>query len=193
MQRSTAVVLCATAAALSMLAAGCGSSPAGHVAQLGAATTPTQRSTSSGSALAYAGCMRSHGVSSFPDPDGTGEIPKAQVVSARKANPARFDAANAACRHLLPSGGNGETPAQLAADWSQFRAFARCMRRHGVANFPDPTNRSATDRRPSFDIAAAGLDPSSPQLRAKAQQCAAPLHRAGLPADASLIPSARHG
>ena len=117
-------------------------------------------------------CMRSHGVPTFPDPTSSGQIPKTQVVSASKSNPSRFDSADSACRHLLPNGGNGETPAQIAQDWSEFRDFARCMRSHGVSNWPDPTSRSTTDRRPAFDITAVGLDGHSPQLRATAQQCA---------------------
>lgn len=178
---------------LSLFASGCGGSSSNHVAQLG--TTPTTTasvgaSTTAGSptsqTLAYSGCMRSHGVPTFPDPDSSG-LPKAQVVNARKDNPSRFDAANTTCRHLLPSGGtsgfNGETPAQIAQDWNDFREFARCMRSHGVPNWPDPTNRSASDNRPAFNLTAVGLYPNSqPQLRTKAQQCATLLHLGGLPA-----------
>jgi hypothetical protein len=131
--------------------------------------------------LAYASCMRSHGVPTFPDPNGGGQIDKTQVMSARNANPSRFDAAGNACRHLLPNGGNGETPAQIAQDWTAFRKFTDCMRSHGVRNFPDPTSRSTTDKRPTFNITAVGLDGNSPQLRARAGQCASILHLGGLP------------
>jgi hypothetical protein len=124
--------------------------------------------------LAYARCMRSHGVPTFPDPDSSGQIPKTQVVNAREGNPSRFDTANATCGHLLPNGGNGETPAQIAQDWTNFRKFARCMRSHGVANWPDPTSRSASDNRPDFNLAAAGLSPNT--HKTKAEQCAALLH-----------------
>jgi hypothetical protein len=165
-----------------------------HVAHLGATPATTQAgrsSTGSGGSstsqtLAYARCMRSHGVPTFPDPDSNG-LPKTQVVDARKVDPSRFDSADTACRHLLPSGGtgggNGETAAQIAQDWIAFRTFARCMRSHGVPNWPDPTSRSASDSRPAFDITAAGLDGNSPPLRAKAEQCASQLHLGpGLPA-----------
>lgn len=128
--------------------------------------------------------MRSHGVPSFPDPNSNGEIPKTQVVSVRQNNPSRFDSANRACRNLLPrGGGNGETPAQIQQDWTAFRKFARCMRSHGVPNWPDPTSRSTSDNRPEFNLTAAGLYPNShPQLKTKAQQCATLLHIGGLPA-----------
>jgi hypothetical protein len=163
------------------------------VARLGSTTTPVSgapssvggaspsRASTSGS-LAYARCMRAHGVAAFPDPDSGGEIPKAQVATAQQANPARFDSADSVCGHLLPAGGgNGETPAEIAQDWRQDQQFAGCMRSHGVPNWPGPTSRSATDRRPVFRITAVGLDGNSPQLRAKAQQCATQLHMVGLP------------
>jgi hypothetical protein len=183
---------------LSLCASGCGGSSGSHVAQLSSTSTTTQNSrpsTGSGAStaggsitsqtLSYARCMRSHGVPTFPDPDSSG-LPKTQVVNARKDNPSRFDSANTACRHLLPSGGtgggNGETPAQIAQDWTAFRTFARCMRSHGVSNWPDPTSRSTSDSRPAFNITAVGLDGNSRQLRTRAQQCASLLHLGGLPA-----------
>ena len=173
---------------LSLLASGCGGASGNHVAQLAPPRRqpdPGGASTTGGSptsqALAYARCMRSHGVPTFPDPDSSGQIPKAQVVNVRQDNPSRFDTANATCRDLLPNGGtNGPTPAQIAQDWTDFRAFARCMRSHGVANWPDPTRRSTSDNRPAFNLTAVGLHPNSqPQLKTKAQQCAS---LSGLPA-----------
>jgi hypothetical protein len=169
------------------MAAGCGSSSGKQLAQLGSTTTTTgSASTSGGSATSqirgYARCMRSHGVPDFPDPNSGGQISKTEVVAARQENPSQFDSADGACDHLLPSGGgNGETPAEIAQDWTQDRQFAQCMRHHGVPNWPDPTDRSTTDSRPVFRITAVGLDGNSPQLRAKAQQCASSLHMIGLP------------
>ena len=173
-------------AAVSLFTTGCGGSSGSHVAQLGSNTTTTQRgrastgargaSTSAASTtsqmLAYARCMRSHGVPTIPDPDSSGRIPKTEVLSARQSNPARFDSADRLCQHLLPSGGSGETAAEVAQDWNKFRKFARCMRSRGVSNWPDPTSRSTSDRRPGFNLQAVGLDPHSPQVRAKQQECA---------------------
>ncbi len=50
------------------------------------------------------------------------------------------------------------------------RKYARCMRAHGVPNFPDPT---ATDGRVEFVISVSrdGFDPHSPQILAKARAC----------------------
>jgi hypothetical protein len=189
--------------AIGTLASGCGSGSTGsHVAQLGSTTSATNNSPSTGSggastvgeattsqALAYAHCMRSHGVPSFPDPNSSGSIPKTQVGTARQSDPSRFDSADTACRHLLPrGGGNGETPAQIQQDYISFRKFARCMRSHGVSNWPDPTNRSPTDHRPNFNLQGIGLDGNSPQLKSKAQQCASQVHIGGLPPAAGPAP-----
>jgi len=176
---STAVGFVVTLAALSMLAEGCGSAPGGRVAQLG---SPTASRSSNSQMLAYARCMRTHGVPTFPDPNGSGQIAKNTVVNAQKDDPSRFDSADAACRHLAPNGGNGETPAEITQDWQHFRQFAQCMRRHGVPNWPDPTSRSATDRRPKFDIKAAGLFPFTPQIRAKVDRCTPLLQMGAVPA-----------
>ena len=188
---SAAIAFVVSVVAFSIIAAGCGSSPKNQVAQLGSTTTTTTggASSSAGSPLSqsrsYAHCMRSHGVADFPDPESSGEIPKNEVVAARQQNPAQFDSANSACMHFLPSGGgNGETAAEIAQDWRKFRQFALCMRHDGVPNWPDPTNRSATDHRPAFRITAVGLDGNSAQLRAKAQHCGSQVHMLGLPAAA---------
>lgn len=199
--RTSTVVIAASM--LGLLAAACGGSPKSQVAQLGSTTNRTQNSSptagSSGSpasagpttsqTLAYTQCMRSHGVPTFPDPDSSGQISKTQVVSARQQNPSRFDSADAACRHLLPNGGNGETQAEITLDWTAFRKFARCMRTHGASHWPDPTSRSATDRRPTFNLQGTGLYPVSSTLRTTAEQCGSQLHLGGLPAAAGPPPT----
>jgi hypothetical protein len=46
--------------------------------------------------------------------------------------------------------------------------FARCMRSHGVPDWPDP----ALDRgRAIFDPLTAGIDPNSPQVSTKIDAC----------------------
>jgi hypothetical protein len=52
------------------------------------------------------------------------------------------------------------------------RSFARCMRSHGVPNWPDPTIGS--EGRPFFDISSHGITRSerrSPQLETKMNEC----------------------
>ncbi len=126
--RRRAAIAVVAAAGLAVLAAGCG----------GGAPGPASAPTTSSGALTFARCMRSHGVAGFPDPTGGGQIPKPLVVEARNADPSRFDAANAACRHLLSAGPpQGQTI--TAADQADYLHAAACMRRHGFPGFPDPT------------------------------------------------------
>lgn len=53
------------------------------------------------------------------------------------------------------------------------RDLARCMRAHGVPNFPDPTNGGPGG--PLFDISGAGISKSAsrtPQFVAELNECA---------------------
>jgi hypothetical protein len=85
--------------------------------------------------LAFSACMRSHGVSNFPDPSPGGGI---QLSSGMNPSAPSFKAAQASCRKLLPGGGPGarHPSAQARAETLKMSA---CMRQHGVAGFPDPT------------------------------------------------------
>jgi hypothetical protein len=168
-------------AGLALLAAACGGSPGSHVAQLG--STATQPASSSGSSnaggstnsrspisqpLAFSHCMRSNAVADFPDPNSSGVWPKSQVKAAA-GNP-RFEAATHACGHLLPNGGPGvsPSPAVVRQIQSDMTKFARCMRTHGVPNWPDPI----VDRgRAIFDPEAVGIDTNSPQISAEMHDC----------------------
>jgi hypothetical protein len=156
---SSVSVAAAAIIAAAGLAAACGGAPASDVAQLGATTTQP---------LAFSHCMRSKGVSNFPDPSSSGVWPKSEVELAA-GNP-RFQAATEACGHLLPDGGPGVSPSPAVVQQIQIdmAKFARCMRSHGVPNWPDPT----LDRgRAIFDPEAAGVDTNSPQIGAKLHDC----------------------
>lgn len=165
------------AACLGLLVAACGGSPGSQVAQGGSTTTAsspsggatTGRSPTS-QPLAFSHCMRSHGVPSFPDPTSKGVWPKSQVEVAA-SNDARFQAATRACGHLLPYGGPGVPPSpavvqQIRADMTK---FARCMRSHGVPNWPGPIVDN--QGRGSFDTQTAGINTNSPQISAKIHDC----------------------
>lgn len=52
-------------------------------------------------ALRFSQCVRSHGVTNFPDPDSTGRIPDPGAVGIDQGSP-RFEAANQACRRYRP-------------------------------------------------------------------------------------------
>jgi hypothetical protein len=156
---SAAAAAIIAVAGLAPLAAACGGSPGSDAAQFGSTTAQP---------LAFSHCMRSNGVANFPDPSSSGVWPKSQVELA--AGNSRFQAATDACGHLLPNGGPGVSPSsavvlQIQIDMAR---FARCMRSHGVPNWPDPT----LDRgRAIFDPEAVGVDTNSPQISTKLHQC----------------------
>ena len=151
------------AGGLALSAAACGGSSGSHVAHLGSPTA------SPASSLAFSRCMRSNGVSNFPDPNSKGELPKNQVAHVAASDP-QFVPARRACGHLLPNGGQ-PTDAQVQQAWSDMRNFARCMRSHGVAKWPDPTATSQQDQRPFFRTEEVGIDPNAPQVTAAIHAC----------------------
>lgn len=85
--------------------------------------------------IAFADCMRSHGVPNFPDPGSGGGI---QIPSGTNPQAPAFQSAQRACQKLLPGGG----PPPHASEQQKLRLFAmsRCMRAHGVTGFPDPVS-----------------------------------------------------
>jgi hypothetical protein len=165
-----------TAAALTgiaLLAAGCGGS---------APTTTTSGGTSGNQppanfisdAYKYSACMRDHGVSNFPDPQVShsngGTKVAIQVPDAAGTSP-QFQAAQTACRSILPAPSNADLASQ--AKQQQIRkqdlvAFARCLRNHGVAGFPDPTTQGQLTLQM---VQAAGVDLTAPQVRTAALSC----------------------
>jgi hypothetical protein len=145
------------AAALVLLAAACSGSPSA-AGDLGSPSAGG--ATSSPSAVAYSRCMRSHGVPDFPDP-GSGGIPKVSPQQLGVAS-SRWQAAQSACARLLQP-----TQDQARQIVRGMLAFARCMRSHGVPNWPDPTTGS--HGQPEFDIP--GIDPDSPRISNTASEC----------------------
>jgi hypothetical protein len=95
-------------------------------------------------ALAYARCMRVHGLTSFPEPvaaPGGGSSFHMRVTPGSSLNPdsPRFQAANAACEAFSPF--DGLTPAQQAVANAKALRYSRCMRSHGIGSYPDPNGQ----------------------------------------------------
>jgi hypothetical protein len=67
----------------------------------GSGPSPAQVQQVRAQALAFARCMRSHDVTSFPDPGSDGRIPDPASVGIDQGSP-RFQAANQACRKDRP-------------------------------------------------------------------------------------------
>jgi hypothetical protein len=114
-----------------LVAAGC----ALAIAACGGAGAPANAARASGaaSAVAYASCMRSHGVPNFPDssPDGGFDIPS--TINPR--SPA-YMSARQTCTKLLP--GPVATPTLSDRYRLGLVAAAKCMRTHDV-DIADPT------------------------------------------------------
>jgi hypothetical protein len=178
--RTTAAVI--VAAGLALLAAACSSaSSAGSGGSSSAAA-----SAGSASAIAYSGCIRSHGVPDFPDPASNGQVPKVDAPRLGVSS-SRLQVAQAACQHLYPNSGGpggvltknslgqceetGECPQALVqAAMTAMRTYARCMRSHGAPTWPDPTIDS--EGRPGFNLLhVTGFDPNSSQTSNVMQEC----------------------
>lgn len=199
----TAVSGAAVALLSAVLAAGCGSSggspPAksGWAAAGGSSAAKGAAAASPGSSapdqaqfeqaqLAFAKCMRSSGVPAFPDPQPGGGFAfhaRAGVTS----SPA-FEAAQAKCRKLLPGGGPPGPGAQTHPSpqtLSRMLKIARCMRRHGISEFPDPMTsvphnlrgvREISDIEGTILVFPETIDQQSPAFTQAAAACAFPLH-----------------
>lgn len=120
-------------------------------------------------AVKFAECMRSNGVSQFPDPGASGKLTIDAVAngSSLNTNAPAFKQALSACKDLEPPGftGSKRRPQQQQAALQ----FAECIRKNGVSDFPDPTPNGPlidTNRIPS----AAGPGGMS-VLHAAMQKC----------------------
>ena len=110
----------------------------------------------------------------FPDPtSGEGIRDKPAVVGALKeVGKSQAEAAQTACLHLQPNGGE-PTQAELAQHLSDLLAFARCMRTRGITNFPDPTSSGQVTHEM---LAKAGVDVHQPAVLQAADACVSLTH-----------------
>jgi hypothetical protein len=125
---------------IGVVLAGCGGASGPGVASLGKSSTTTTAPSSEGStpvvsytaALKYSHCMRSHGELAFPEPSPDGSFSNIPDQFTRP-----FIAAQKACEHLLPNGGQ-PTAAQIEKAMTSGLKYAQCMRSHGFPSFPEP-------------------------------------------------------
>jgi hypothetical protein len=152
-----------------------GGSPQTGVARLG--TTATTTPAAGGELAEYASCMSSHGVVGFPESFGSSAAIKAaksqmvQIANSDASSPT-FQAAQRACAkyyvHTAP-------PQHLSTqEMQKLLAVSRCMRAHGVPNFPDPNPTTGEFNTP------AGIDKDSPQVVAALRACSSLGEAAGL-------------
>jgi hypothetical protein len=163
--------------AAALLIAGCGS---GSKDPSGSAGGPSK----AGIGIAFAKCMRSHGVPNFPDPSASNggglQIQASQrsgsgqtmTVDGVPVNAPAFQSAMQACQSDLPRGGKGP-PGGIAGVRQKALKFSQCMRSHGVPNFPDPQVSSGPGGGIGVRIGGpgSGLDPSAPAFKSAQQSC----------------------
>jgi hypothetical protein len=120
--------------------------------------------------------MRSRGVSNYPDPTN-GELklqvqktPNSTSVNGVEVNGPAFQSALQACRSYLPNGGR-PSAAQTAQAKAKALAMSRCMRSHGVPNFPDPQFQAGPGGGLGIRIGGPGINPNSPAFQTAQKAC----------------------
>ena len=165
-QSRLAKPLAAAIVSLALLAAGCG------------ASSPNNSNTGSpasftAAAFRYSSCMRDHGLSSFPDPTMTDHDGQqvAYLTATIPVDPSpAFKSAQNACRGILPPPINA-SPTQLAQQQAREEhvlAFAKCLRNHGIPDFPDPNSQGQLTLKM---VNAAGVDLHAPTVLTAAKTC----------------------
>ena len=112
--------------------------------------------------------MRAHGAPHYPGPNSSGVF---VMTPHNAADFKRLDGAGQACSYLarhLPRGGKPELGPALQA-WQDRKnlAFARCMHRHGIRQFPDDWGGGINIGR----MQSLGIDTNSPQFSAALNAC----------------------
>ena len=155
----------AVVAAVAVLATACGV----HVSFGDGSAPASTGSASTGSAtfranLAFAQCMRSHGVPNFPEPTSSSESFNVSGHLNGTALPGPLGRAANACRHLLPRGSVTTNTGQVTQQQLNLALkVVQCLRTHGAPNFPDPTVVGGSLH---FDV-----DIQSPQFQAPWNAC----------------------
>ncbi|MGH2873181.1 MAG: hypothetical protein ACRDL5_12060 [Solirubrobacteraceae bacterium] len=168
-------IAAAAFATIALAIAGCGGSSPTTTTTAGGG--PSKAGSIVHDAYAFAACMRTHGIPSFPDPqvsssDGQQSI-RIGVSAAGGTSPA-FKSAQKACGHLMPGGPGGPGQgSQTGPNRTALVALAACMRSHGFTRFPDPT---AQGQLTMEMIDGAGIDLQAPATKTAALACAAATH-----------------
>ncbi|UOZ08088.1 hypothetical protein [Amycolatopsis sp. WQ 127309] len=108
----------------------------------------------------FAKCMREHGVD-MPDPKPAGDGGMAVALGGDAKDAGKFEAAQSACKSLMPNGGEMKPPSPEQLD--KMRKDAKCMRDHGI-DMPDPDPAGKGTTR----LGGPGDDPSKFEAAAKA-------------------------
>lgn len=152
-------------------AAGCGSNHPTPTATADATRNPAA------AAYAYARCMRTHGVPNFPDPHVSvsgNRVAVGIAVNPSETGSPRFKSADKACSGILPGpASRAQVQAQQQAHRQSLLAFARCLRAHGIHDFPDPDQQGDLHLT---TVLAAGVDIHSREFLDAARVCVGVTH-----------------
>ena len=180
------------ALALTLGVAACGASSAGDgvvtladkSAAPGQTAAPTASVDPEEAMLAFTKCMKEHGVdvqiATAVEGSGGGQVHviEGQAGAGTELQPATgsvdmkaMQAADEACRHLLPAGGMGDPNATMdPALADQMLKFAQCMRDHGV-DYPDPQFSGGGVSIQVGGGEAGGIDPASDTFKTAQEAC----------------------
>lgn len=169
-KRTAPVVL----ASVALLAAGCGGTSPTSTSGTTAGAGGSAPKDGIQAAYKFSACMRNHGVTNFPDPvvhtSGNSTAVGIRIDPAITGSPA-FKTAQKACQSILPPPSKSDLAAQAAQQrqhGQDLLSFARCLRGHGVTDFPDP---NAQGRLSLAMVQAAGVDLHAPSVISAARTC----------------------
>ena len=118
--------------------------------------------------LKYAQCMREHGIDmADPQPGQRG----LRLAPPEGVSPQKMRVADEACRKYLEAVKPPELSEEQKKEFQEAAlANARCMREHGIANFPDPTFDENGGAQVRIDRKM-GINPESPKFQAAQKEC----------------------
>lgn len=115
---------------------------------------------SEASPIKYSQCMRSEGVSWYPDPQPNGDMIASEPPD---SDHQKLKAAEQACRKYNPI---NEANAISSEDLAKLRKISQCMREKGIANYPDPDTNGAVNIDKS-----SGISPNDPTFKKAMDEC----------------------
>jgi hypothetical protein len=125
---------------ITLIGAGCSHVPATNSSSVATGSAGANNTAANlDKVVQFAKCMRSNGVSNFPDPNTSGQFTIDAIAngSGVDTSSAAFAEALSACKDLEPPGFTGSTRSSQQQEASL--KFAQCVRDNGVRDFPDPT------------------------------------------------------
>lgn len=162
---------CLSSAVVAVVAISCAAALAG----CGSSNKPHSASARSDPLVKYARCIRVHGIPNFPDPSGSHGLAIPNDIN--PASPA-FKSAERLCAALAQGSGQGSSS---ESQKRQLLSLAKCMRKHGVPSFPDPTstppppgNGNALGGRGAYLAVGPPASQQSPAFKHAAAACGLP-------------------